>query len=131
MCEEDPVDGGIGLGEDLGAVVAGLAALQHQLLLLGVVRVQLLRLGRGRRGRRGRPVVGSNNLEGPPPRVAAVADGRLVGARLVAEDRRVAAWILPERLARILELDGGEFRVLKYIEVEEACLYSAVGRWFA
>ena len=42
MGEEDPVDGRVGLGADLGAVVTRLAALQHQLLLLGVVRVQLL-----------------------------------------------------------------------------------------
>ena len=53
-------------------------------------------------------------LERPPRVVAAVvADGRLVGARLVAEDRGLAAGVLPERLARVLELDRGEFRVLK------------------
>ena len=39
--QEHPVDGGVDLGTDLGPVVASLATLQHELLLLRVVRVQL------------------------------------------------------------------------------------------
>ena len=109
--EENPVDGGVDLGSDLGPMVAGLAALQHELLLLRVVRVQLLRLGR--RGRRGRGRRIGNSLARPPHVAAVVVNGRLVGARLVAEHRGLAAWVLPERLVRILELDGGELGVLK------------------
>ena len=80
-----------------------------------MVRVQLLRrLGRGRRGG-GRGPRRRLVRRHPRPRVAAAAaaDGRLVGARLVAEDGRLAARVLPEGLARILELDSGEFGVLE------------------